>query len=70
MEREREAVSESRITRHALHSLGVSLSEAAEENDVIAVELAHESETFMIGIAVPGPDGEEGVYRVTTGAQS
>lgn len=70
VELEREAVSESRMTRHALHSLGVSLSEAAEENDVIAVELAHESETFMIGIVVPGPDGEEGVYRVTTGAQS
>ena len=37
---------------------------------MIAVELAHESETFMIGIVVPGPDGDEGAYRVTTGAQS
>jgi hypothetical protein len=41
-----------------------------EENDVVAVELTHESETFMIGVVVPGPDGDEGVYRVTTGAQS
>jgi hypothetical protein len=46
------------------------LPEAAEENDAIAVELAHESETFMIGIAMPGLDGDAGVYRMTTGAQS
>ena len=42
------------MTRHALNSLGISLSRAAEEKGTISVEFAHESETFMIDIAVSG----------------
>ena len=61
VELKREAVSERRMTRHALQLLGVSLSEALEENDVFAVELTHESGTFMIGVVVPRPGGDEGV---------
>jgi len=41
VELKREAVSERRMTRHALQFLGVSLSEALEENVVFAVELTH-----------------------------
>ena len=37
---------------------------------LIAVELTHDSEVFMLGVVVPGPDGEEGVYRVMENAQS
>ena len=50
VELEREVVSERRTTRHALQSLGVSLSEALEKNNIVAVELTHESETFVIGV--------------------
>jgi len=35
---------------------------------LVAVELNHEFETFMLGAIVPGPDVNEGVNRVTTGA--
>jgi hypothetical protein len=53
-----------------LHALGISLSEAGKEHGAIAVELAHEPVTYMICVAVPGPNSGEGVYRVTTSGQS
>jgi len=70
VELEREATSERRMARNTLHELGTSLSEAAEEYGAIAVELTHESETYMIGVVVPGPDSDKGVYRVTTAGQA
>ena len=66
----RSQISERRLTRHALQERGVVLAETIEEDHIIAVELTHESEVFMLGIVVPGPDGEEGVYRVMEHAQS
>lgn len=70
VELEPESVSERRMTRHALQQLGTALAETISEDDVIAVELTHESEVFMLGIVVPGPDGEEGSYRVMEHSQS
>jgi hypothetical protein len=70
VELEPESVSERRMTRHALQQLGAELAETVSEDDVIAVELTHESEVFTLGIAIPGPEGEEGVYRVMEHAQS
>ena len=67
---EPESVSERRMTRHALQQLGAALAETISEDNVIAVELTHESEVFMLGIVVPGPDGEEGPYRVMEHSQS
>jgi hypothetical protein len=67
---EPEAVSERRLTRHALQERGVSLCEEIEEGSLVAVELTNESEVFMLGVIVPGPDGEEGVYRVLENSQS
>jgi hypothetical protein len=67
---EPEAVSERRLTRHALQERGVSLCEEIEEGALVAVELTHESEVFMLGVVVPGPEGEEGVYRVMEHSQS
>jgi hypothetical protein len=61
VELKREAVSERRLTCHALQFLRVSLSGALEENDVFAMELTHESDTFIFGVVMPGPDGDEGV---------
>ena len=58
------------MTRHALQQLGTALAETISEDDVIAVELTHESEVFMLGIVVPGPDGEEGSYRIIQHSQS
>ena len=58
------------MTRHALHALGISLSEAGKEHGAIAVELAHEPDTYMIFVAAPGPNDDEGMYRVTTAGQS
>ena len=42
------------MTRHTLNFLGISLFGAAEDNGTSAVESAHESGTFMIGIAAFG----------------
>jgi hypothetical protein len=70
VELEPEAVSERRLTRHALKERGVILCDEVEEGMLIAVELTHDSEVFMLGVVVPGPDGEEGVYRVMENAQS
>jgi len=56
--------------RHVLQQLGATLAESISEDDVIAVELTHESEVFMLGIVIPGPEGEECVYRVMEHAQS
>lgn len=70
VELEPESVSERRMTRHALQQLGAELAEIISEDDVIAVELTHESEVFMLGIVIPGPEGEEGVYRVMEHTQS
>jgi hypothetical protein len=53
-----------------LHALGISLSEAGKEHGAIAVELAHEPDTYMIFVAAPGPNDDEGMYRVTTAGQS
>jgi hypothetical protein len=46
---EPEAISERRLTRHALQERGVSLCEDIEEGTLVAVELTHESEVFMLG---------------------
>lgn len=54
VELEPEAVSERRLTRHALQERGVALCEEIEEGMLIAVELTLESEVFMLGVAV-GP---------------
>jgi hypothetical protein len=58
------------MTRHALQQLGATLVESISEDDIIAVELTHESEVFMLGIVIPGPEGEEGAYRVMEHTQS
>ena len=70
VELEPESVSERRMTRHALQQLGAELAEIISEDDVIAVELTHEFEVFMLGIVIPGPEGEEGVHRVMEHTQS
>ena len=70
VELEPESVSERRMTRHAIQQLGAELAETVSEDDVIAVELTHESEVFMLGIVIPGPEGEEGVHRVMEHTQS
>jgi len=70
VELEPEAVSERRLTRHALQERGVALCEEIEKGMLIDVELTLESEVFMLGVVVPGPDGEEGVYREMENAQS
>ncbi len=70
IELEPESVSERCMTRQALQQLGAELAETISEGDVIAVELTHESEVFMLGIVIPGPEGEKGVYRVMEHTQS
>ena len=64
------SVSERRMTRHALQQLGATLAESISEDDIIAVELTHESEVFMLGIVIYGPEGEEGAIRVMEHTQS
>jgi hypothetical protein len=58
------------MTRHALQQLGATLVESISEDDIIAVELTHESEVFMLGIVITGPEGEESAYRVMEHTQS
>ena len=58
------------MTRHALPQLGAELVKIMSEVDVIAVELTHKSEVFMLGTVIPGPEGDEGVYRVMEHTQS
>ncbi len=60
------------MTRHALQQLlvGAELAVIISEGDFIAVELTHETEVFMLEISIPGPEGEEGVYRVIDQTQS
>ena len=67
---EPEAVSERRLTRHALEERGVSLCEEIDEGALVAVKLTFDAEVFMLGVVVPGPDGDEGVYRVMEKSQS
>ena len=53
VELEPEAVSERHLTRHTLQERGVILCDEVEEGMLIAVELTHDSEVFMLGVVVP-----------------
>jgi hypothetical protein len=53
-----------------LDLFGISRFEAAKKHESIVVKLAHEPETNMISVVVPGPNGDEGVCRVAATGQS
>ena len=62
IELEEEDVTEAYITRSQISTRGQRISEAVKIHDVIAVELTHENEQFMLGIVLPVPDGKQPVH--------
>lgn len=62
IELEEEDVTEACITRSQISTRGQKISEAVKIHDVIAVELTHENEQFMLGIVLPVPDGKQPVH--------